>query len=461
MDKRDAIIRTISKTWVVLRWLPLLLLMANRSGCDDLTETLRCSDTSFQIDAGSCVEITNPCGDNQWHRLDSFRLCDPPPGLYIRSERNPRARFLCAAGAAPAPTNTQVDYRYTSPSDFGLGKFIVDIRAVSVTATANPGSIPVGGVSQLDAVVTAGVAPFTFAWTPSGSLDDAALQSPRASPVTSTNYTVTVTDDTGVQNTAIATVNVGVSATVFGDSPIDAGQTSHLNAIPAGGTPPYTVSWSPAGSLDDPTIGTPSASPVNTTTYDATLTDALGAQAFGSVTVEVNIAVSASANPASINVGDQSQLRATVSGGLPPYTFSWSSASSLDDFTAQNPIAQPTSTTNYIVVVTDALGATGIGSVDVIVQSPGGLSAVLQLILLAPVAVQPDGSGSTGPIQVYRFWCEWTGLGLPDFELDAASGGTDPTQVCAYEIPGLHTIRLEVDDGLGNTDAVTTTFTSQ
>ncbi len=64
--------------------------------------------------------------------------------------------------------------------------------------------------------------------------------------------------------------------------------------------------------------------------------------------------VSASATPSSICYGATSQLNVTVIGGTPPYDFSWAPTDSLNNTNIQNPIANPTETTTYIVTVTDA-----------------------------------------------------------------------------------------------------------
>ena len=42
------------------------------------------------------------------------------------------------------------------------------------------------------------------------------------------------------------------------------------------GTPPYTYSWAPAGTLDNSTIPNPTATPTTTTIYTVTITDAFG-----------------------------------------------------------------------------------------------------------------------------------------------------------------------------------------
>src|SRR5205085_62624 len=100
---------------------------------------------------------------------------------------------------------------------------------------------------------------------------------------------------------AQATITVRTSLIVDARPPsIDIGGASQLSAIGLGGTPPYQYTWSPAGSLDDAHSATPVATPINTTTYSVTVSDAVGASASGSVTVTVNMIVTASANPDAI-----------------------------------------------------------------------------------------------------------------------------------------------------------------
>jgi len=443
------------------RWLRIafalvsVALLGNYSNCDGEPPTLTCDAASMRIEPGSCAEITNPCGDNQWHRLDSFRFCNAPPGVYVRSERNPRARFLCAAAGAQEQSVVPVDYFYVNPTDNGAGTYTLTIgQGMSVAATAMPNAIDTGDVSQLDAVVTGGAAPYTFSWTPSGSLDDATSPSPLASPTFSTNYTVLVTDDDGLTASAVATVNVGAQLSVIADSPVDAGQPAYLVASASGGTPPYTFAWAPADTLDDATVQSPIATPSHSTVYDVTVTDALGVQAFGAADVRVNLAVSASANPDAIDVGQPSLLSSVVSGGLSPYTYSWAPASSLDDPTASDPLARPTSTTDYTLIVTDANGDQGSAQASLSVNA-SGLVADIDYIIVAPVALNIDARGSqpAAAIVEYRYWCNYS-PGSPPDEVT-----TNPvSEFCAYDGTGNKTIRVEVYDGT-NTSAASLVVT--
>jgi len=60
----------------------------------------------------------------------------------------------------------------------------------------------------------------------------------------------------------------------------------------------------------------------------------------------------------------------TASGGTPPYNYNWTPTTGLNDAAIANPTASPTSSTNYIVTVTDGRGCAGSDNMTVSVQSP-------------------------------------------------------------------------------------------
>lgn len=134
-----------------------------------------------------------------------------------------------------------------------------------------------------------GTAPYTFAWTPSVDLDNAAIANPTASPALTTTYTLTVTDATG--NMDMDEITIGVNPAPTANAGVDRsilyGHTMKLGGNPTanGGTPPYTYSWAPTTNLDDPTAARPKVRVTNTTTYTLIVTDAKGCQATDQITV--------------------------------------------------------------------------------------------------------------------------------------------------------------------------------
>ena len=448
------------------------LCMGNRPACDpDPTLTLNCHmNEHYFFEPGTCVEFQNPCEfdcvssghcpDLPWDGRDVFRLCNPPPGLYVRMQSNPRARFLCAH-ASVGGLSSVVDYYYFLPRDnTGIGTFIVNVGLpMTVSASANPTTISVGGTSQLTTSIADGFAPFSFYWSPQSPNDyDAHVQNPIVRPRTTTQYTVTVTDRSGAVASASATVFVGFGIQVTATpTTINPGGISFLMANAQGGTPPYTYEWTPAATLDDATISSPIASPATTTTYHLVVSDSVGASASGDVTVFVNLVVSAGATPYVINAGESSQLQSIARGGSLPYSFEWSPSDSLDDASLSYPMATPAVTTQYTVVVTDAVAVVATDSVTVTVL-PAGLTACFTAVQTAfdPPTVEVDATCSAADIVEYRWWADYNFVGQPP-----TTSTTTPLASFLYEELGTMTLRLEVVDNLGATHATTQEFDVQ
>ena len=81
------------------------------------------------------------------------------------------------------------------------------------------------------------------------------------------------------------------------------------------------------------------------------------------LTVAPPLVVEATASPTTLSVGDRSQLVAHVSGGVPPYFYSWIPQSTLNDNDIAAPTADPHFTTTYTVGVTDSSGLQATGQV--------------------------------------------------------------------------------------------------
>jgi hypothetical protein len=127
-----------------------------------------------------------------------------------------------------------------------------------------------------------------------------------------------------------------------------------------------TVSWTPSGTLNNPAISNPVATPAATTTYTATVANAYGCTATQTVTVTVNPApvVSATATPST--TCNLTSVNPCATGAV---TYVWTGG-----LTNCTPFVA-TTTDTYTVTGTDGAGCTGTSSVTVTVTPASGVLA--------------------------------------------------------------------------------------
>lgn len=159
--------------------------------------------------------------------------------------------------------------------------------------------------------------------------------------------TVTETNSLGcIGNVVNYSLNVNSlpNANAGSDVSVCIGQGVYLNAT--GGN---IYLWSPSTGLSDPNSATPFANPTTATNYIVLVTDSNGCKNTDSVLVSVNSLpnVTLTSNSA-ICIGNSIQLNA--GGGN---SYQWYPGSTLSNDTINNPLANPTLTTTYTVVVTD------------------------------------------------------------------------------------------------------------
>ena len=247
-----------------------------------------------------------------------------------------------------------------------------------------------------------------YQWLPAESLNNAALPNPEASPVSTTEYTVEVSDDNGctARDSMLLTVMPGPLLDIGSDRTVCEGDTVWL--INRAGNPAGSIfRWSPPDGIADPSNDTTfmiAAGGSVSITLSAQTPNGCQAQASFFLTIHRSPVVDAGEDQTACSgTGVEIGGHPAASGGSGGYTYLWQPFAGLNNSGAANPIADPANTTTYTLTVFDALGCSRSDTVRVeVVPSPvadagpdlGPVCAGQALRL----GGQPTGSGGTGSL---------------------------------------------------------------
>lgn len=256
--------------------------------------------------------------------------------------------------------------------------------------------------------------PFTLQWSGPGGFSSTAAQLTQLQPG---GYTLVVTDASGCTASQQLTLSQPASLQVNATAPL-LGCGTHISCANApdgridlqvqGGTSPYQYHWSGPGGFQSSTAN---LSNLSAGTYDLTLTDAHGCQAFASQSLTapapLDAAISAPLNACGHAVScfggsDGSILLSGITGGCPPYSVAWSNGSS-----SLNPTGLAAG--NYTATITDAVGCSITRSISL--TQPDAL-ALSVTITDATCNISPDGAidlSVTGGCPGYTY--SWVGPG--------------------------------------------------
>lgn len=328
-----------------------------------------CDGGSIQISA------LNPMGGEtyQW---------SPATGLDNATISNPTA--------SPAATTV-----YTLTTTSAAGCMDSDDIEVAVNPLPVADAGPDQSICDGDATTMAASGGQTYLWNPATDLTDPTSATTAASPTTTTNYTVMVTDANGCQDMDDMTITVDPLPVVDAgadDSMCDE-QTVQLLASGAA-----TYSWSPSADLDNDAIANPVFSGSGTTTLTVTGTDGNGCINTDDVTVTVfPLPVADFANPADVCLGDPTNFTDNSTGTGLTYAWTFGDGSPVD--ANVDPTHTYAADGNYVVdlAITDANGCQ---------DATSGSANVLEL----PVAAMniADGAGFCEN-EVIQFMDESTG----------------------------------------------------
>ncbi len=386
------------------------------------------TDTSFC--AGTPGVMLNASGGNNYTWTPAAGLSDPNISNPIANPQS-ATRYIVSVGITGCNTR----------------------RNDSVLVT--PGMPPIISLTKdtlicvIDTLQLDASAPLAtqFSWTPNYNISNQNVASPKVSPDIPSTYYVKVIDGFKCVNTDSVFVDVKQFVTIDAgnDTTICRGDAVNLQPV----SDALSYSWTPAATLDNKNLKSPTATPVNTTTY--TVIGNIGkCQSIDVVTVNVVPYPKAFAgNDTAICFNGVAQLRA--SGGS---KYVWSPASFLSDPNIANPVSIPGATITYTVTVTDTLGCSKPASDDIIVTVFPPIAVDAGPRDTAIVVNQPLQLHATGG-QNY-LWSPSTGLSNPNIadpvsrisdnqqyvlkaSNSAGCSGTDTINITVYKVdPGLY-----------------------
>lgn len=273
------------------------------------------------------------------------------------------------------------------------------------TQTVNINTLPIANAG-LDTTICANtsvqigstpIAGYTYNWFPSSTLSNAAIANPIANPIAPiTTYFVTMT------NTLTGCVGKdSIVVTMLSPLVADAGVDVEICRydsiqIGAGLIEGQTYVWTASAGLNGISSSNTLASPSTTTTYTLTVTGSGCAAVTDEVTVIVHqLPIVSAGVDDTITVGSSVQLTAT--GGV---QYTWMPSYGLSNIGVFNPVANPDTSTTYIVSAIDIYGCMNSDTILVRVIAPSFWIAT---------AFTPDNNGHNDVLFV-------RGEGINNFE---------------------------------------------
>lgn len=273
----------------------------------------------------------------------------------------------------------------------------------ATVATATPLTVTQGQINnatcgQNNGSATVNVANgsgnYTYTWSPNAG------NSATISQLASGTYTLTVTDAaTGC--TGSLTVNIAgvgganIDNTQFVNPTCFGGTNGSITLEVSGGTQPYSYTIN-SGSPQSSNV----FSNLGAGTFQVAVFDGAGCSAFQNITLITPPQLVANPGQATtICEGESVTLTASGSGGVGPFSYSWSNS-----LVGNNPTVTPNSTTTYTLSVVDANGCVETGNITVnVVPIPTALASPENAVGVAPYNVVFTNSSSNATNYAWDF----------------------------------------------------------
>lgn len=349
----------------------------------------------------------------------TFQQNNPNPNYSWSPSATLNPSDSLATTASPSVTTT-----YTVTVTDGVGCTNTATSVVNITPaftlTTNPASAIICNGASTNLSASGAV---NYSWSPSASLNSSTGNTVSASPVTTTTYTITGSDNTGCVDTATVIVNLSPNPIITSNPAstlICSGNNTTLTAT--GGV---SYSWSPSISLNTSTSSSVTASPGSTTTYTVTGANANGctSNATSTVTVVNNPAIIIS--PTSLSICNGASDTITASG---TNTFSWSPNTGISSNTEDTIVVNPTTTTTYTVTGTISSGCTAQQTIIVTVNN----NPTININAIDPSICNGFSTGITAAGASQYTWSPSSGLN----NITSSNVTASPTISTTYSVLG-------------------------
>lgn len=237
----------------------------------------------------------------------------------------------------------------------------------------------------IDLAVQGGIEPYTYQWNTGATTEDIAN-------LAGGSYSVIVTDSTGCSKQAIfqlVSPVIAVSGQIL--KPACGQSNGQIDVSVSGGAEPYTFRWSNGSTTED-------VSGLATGLYSVVVTDANACPTRTNffLVEDDTLRISFLVTPTGC-ADNTGAIDLTVTGGTPPYAYSWQNGSTAEDQSGLPAGVQR-------VTVTDAAGCTAASLINVFKQS----FQVSSQVVPPSCSGEGDGSITVSPIGVSPFTYLWT-----------------------------------------------------
>ncbi|MEM3827658.1 MAG: prepilin-type N-terminal cleavage/methylation domain-containing protein [Conexivisphaerales archaeon] len=374
-------------------------------------------------------------------------------------------------------TSSTSTYTFQNSGTFTISVTVIDSRGVSVNVSKDvavysvlsasitgPNQIMTNTAKTYTVSASGGKPPYTYTW--SNGNQGVSTQYSWSTPG---NYTISVTVKDSNNNQTTAQLNVQVygtlTVTIAGPTAGIVNKSYSFQANISGGMSPYQISWSQSYLISG--NGNTSAvyqfSSPGTYNISVSVTDSLGNTASNVQSITIyNALVAQVTGPTSGSTNTQYTFTVTASGGLSPYTYSWST----DGFVSQTgntAVYKWTSggTKTVTVTVTDSLGNAVSASISVQISATGMTVSISGANTIQPGTASVYIATVSGGASPYTYTWSKSGPFAPyvtlssvpsyPYQVTVSTGTTTPT--------GTFNLTVTVTDATGAQASATITIT--